>query len=187
MKCAKCNNLCYLRCFGIEKSENINEKFEIVSIKVAENGVMYAIMPCTVFVCCEPLRPDELKTKLKIPAANRGNSKTRQTKTTETNSNVDNSAVLSDSSEIKSMISKLQSKTDGIHEDTQCIVSKSIESNITGQKKIVLHAIFLWPTHRKHRSHTGQHHMPMLYVIIHRQNPPNVHAPKSHRNQMFLQ
>lgn len=131
-KCAKCGNLCYLRCFGIEKRENI-ENTEIVKISLTNGTSMFTFLPYCVFSCCkESLTNTELKKVLKMPKASRASSKSRQTQ-----ENVDIPSVLTELSEIKGIISEIKGKANEIHADTQVIVEKSMERNVISQSKHV--------------------------------------------------
>lgn len=133
-KCIKCGNLCYLKCYGLGKSENI-ENTEIVKILLPNGSSMFAFLPFCAFVCCaDSMSNVELRKVMKIPKATRSTSRSRQT--------TEISTVISELNEIKGLISGIKDKSTEIHDDTQLLVSKSIEPKVTAQTKQITSSNF---------------------------------------------
>lgn len=124
-KCTSCGKLCYLKCFGIERSDNI-ENMETIRIKLKDGGWLYALMPCTAFICCDDSSSGDMKPMLKVPTTNtRGTSKSRQTKS----DNSENPKILAELAEIKQMISLLNGSNEN---DTKIL---SDVQNVTNEIK----------------------------------------------------
>ena len=105
MKCAKCQNVCYLMCFGFEKSATM-DSIDVIKHSVPNGGTFYKFLPNSVFICCaESITTAELKANLKVPAKARGTSQTRQQKT-------ENASIINEISEIKEKMNKLSETTE---------------------------------------------------------------------------
>lgn len=127
INCAKCKKVCFMKCFGVEKRENL-ENVEIVKIPLKNGGSMLAFLPYTAFVCCaDTLSNTEVKKIVKMPSVNRSTSKTRATKSTEKKSETENASILE---EIKSMVTEIKMQTSQIHTATDFLVTKSTRPDL---------------------------------------------------------
>lgn len=84
IKCAKCKNLCYLKCFNIGPAEGKNDS-DIVKFPFVNGCAVYMPLSQLAFVCCgDSISSAELKSAMK-PPTKRSTSNTRQTKQNEKN------------------------------------------------------------------------------------------------------
>lgn len=107
IKCAKCNNLCYLQCFGFEKCATM-ENIDVIRYSLPNGGAIHTFLPHIAFVCCDTsITTTELKAKLKLPPKARGTSQTRQAKQP-----AENALILNEIAEIKDKITKMNDTTE---------------------------------------------------------------------------
>lgn len=103
IKCIKCKNLCYLKCFGFEKVATV-ESIDAIKFLLPDGGAFFSFVPHSAFVCCESsVSTTDLKSAFKLPKAKRGTSASRATKTNETD---ENAPVAAELNEIKNLIQK---------------------------------------------------------------------------------
>lgn len=137
IKCCKCENICYLQCYGFEAGAKVDG---LETVKITSNGSVFTTYLSTMaFSCCtQTLSPNEQKSALKLPSASRSSSKTRAQKPSESEQKIANEL-----SSIKEMLTSLKNATDAntveiaaiksLSTETEANVKKVTEQNATTQ------------------------------------------------------
>lgn len=135
-KCAKCKNVCFLKCFGMDSAEKIDNN-ETMKIKASDGSIVYAFVAHLAFVCCnDTLSSTEQKSAMKIQST-RATSKTRQQKTTEMNE----ATIAKELFDIKTALATIKNSTDANSNDLNEIKSMSRELNEKIKKNEVLNIV----------------------------------------------
>lgn len=125
--CAKCKQLCFLKCFGFQQSEGVNDN-ETVKIKTTDGNIVYAYVAHIAFVCCDDsLSTSERKKAMKLPTT-RANSKTRQMKSNDSNETKDPGdqiVISSILSSIKQSLDDNSKQLKSIEDNTNVLVARS--------------------------------------------------------------
>lgn len=124
-KCTKCNNLCYLKCFGFEKCATM-DNIDVIRYPLPNGGAIHTFLPHIAFVCCnESITTAELKANMKVPPKTRGTSQTRQAKQP-----VENTMIMNEIAEIKDKITKMNITTEKNTTELSSIKTTVNENNV---------------------------------------------------------
>lgn len=131
MKCAKCNNLSYLKCFGIDKDDVVDNALK--AILVNDGLLRFEVAKCQ-FICCSgQSAPNEPKStpKQKGRPPNRDQSASRQTQIKDF---IENNTILTELTNIKKVLSDLTTSSDQNLTELSSLKSTSIETNTMVKK-----------------------------------------------------
>lgn len=105
IKCSKCNNECFMKCFGLEKAEKI-EGNETIKIALPNGAAAFVYLTQVAFVCCsDGVAAPEQKNFMPKMIKQRATSRSRQPNET-------TDKITSDISMIKTMLSSIRNATD---------------------------------------------------------------------------
>lgn len=125
LKCAKCKNECFLKCYGFDKAEKVDGS-ETVQFNLPGGAVMYAYVQTIAFVCCESyVSSTELKSVMPKLNKQRAPSKTRAT-----NNETAESFISNELATIKSLLTTIRNTTDANAADLEDIKSNTNELNV---------------------------------------------------------
>lgn len=123
--CIKCKQICYLKCFGLDKGPTVNG-METIKFSLQNDATIFVPVSVCAFSCCaSAVSSTELKTNIKLPTT-RASSKSRQTQ----NDSLDNSAILTEFAAVKAALHELNecsTKNQSDLAEIKTVTTKSLE------------------------------------------------------------
>lgn len=123
IKCSKCNNICFIKCFGLVNTATVNG-LDVVEIPLSNGALIVVPVAFSAFSCCGKITSTALKQAIKKPE--RGTSKGRQPQTDST----EKTELLAEISAVKLAISELnECSTKSLTElaEIKSVTSKSLK------------------------------------------------------------